>query len=101
MATQFKFTGGAGSYLGISIATFFITIFTLGLGVPWAVVMRMRWEVEHTVVDGKLLRFTGSGADLFGRYILWWVLCVITFGIYSFWVPVKIIQWKIEHTEIS
>ncbi|OAH63627.1 hypothetical protein AYJ66_11115 [Dietzia cinnamea] len=78
-----------------------LTVFTLGLGYPWAAAMRYRWETEHTIVNGQRLKFTGSGSSLFGHYIKWWFLMVITLGIYSFWVIPRMTQWKIEHQEFG
>jgi uncharacterized membrane protein YjgN (DUF898 family) len=47
-STTFRFDGGAGSYLGVGILALLLTLFTLGLGAPWAVV---KWVVENTDFD--------------------------------------------------
>ena len=68
-ARPFAFDGGAGSYLLVGIGAALLTICTLGVGMPWALSMRYRWQCEHTMIYGHRLRFTGSGADLFGNYV--------------------------------
>ena len=39
---NFVFDGGAGSYVGTSILAFLITIFTLGICYPYALVLLQR-----------------------------------------------------------
>ncbi len=95
---QSYFDGGLGSYIGLQITNVLIVIFTVGLGTPWVIVRSYRWEIEHSVIEGKRLMFNGSAGSLFTHWILWWFLTVITLGIYSFWVHIKVIEWKTEHT---
>jgi uncharacterized membrane protein YjgN (DUF898 family) len=97
----FKFDGGAGSFLLIGIGSTLLFIFTLGLGLPWAVAMYYRWQTNHTIINGRRLRFTGSGGSLFGHYIVWWVLTIITFGIYGFWVWPQMTRWVVEHQDFA
>src|SRR4051812_20933029 len=70
----FTFDGGAGSYFVMSLLAFLVIVFTLGIALPWAVVMKYRWRCEHTYIDGQQLRFTGSGSRLFGQWIKWLLL---------------------------
>ena len=93
-----KFTGGILGVIGIGICTFFLILFTLGIGTPWAVCMSERWTAKHTIIDGKQLVFDGSGGQLFGKYIIWMLLCVITLGIYSFWLNIAMKKWIVSHT---
>ena len=44
----FRFDGGAGTYLGTGILALLIIVFTLGIGTPFAVVLRQRWRAKHT-----------------------------------------------------
>lgn len=97
----FAFDGGAGSYFGISLGAFLLTLITLGFATPWAICMRYRWRTNHTYVQGHRLRFTGTGGGLFGNWIKWWLLCVITLGIYSFWVVPRLTKWIVEHQEFD
>lgn len=92
------FDGSLITYIAWIIFGAFITFFSLGLAYPWAVTNIYRWEINHTVVDGRRLYFTGSGLGLFGQWIKWWFLIIITFGIYGFWIHIKLLQWKTKHT---
>ena len=100
-STSFRFDGGAGSYLGVGILAFLLTLFTLGIGVPWATVMFHSWRTRHTYINGKRLVFLGSGASLFGNYIKWWFFTIITLGIYSFWLVPRMTKWVVENTDFE
>lgn len=50
---QFGFTGGAAGWLGVGIGGFLITLITLGICYPWAVVMTYRWKTKHTWLNGQ------------------------------------------------
>jgi uncharacterized membrane protein YjgN (DUF898 family) len=96
-ARPFTFDGGAGSYVGVGILSLLLTVVTFGLATPWAAVMRLRWQTEHTLLGGRRLRFTGSGGGLFGQWIKWFFLTLVTLGIYSFWVTPRFVKWTVEH----
>jgi uncharacterized membrane protein YjgN (DUF898 family) len=95
---QFAFDGGAATYFGTSLLALLITVVTLGICYPFALVLRERWTAKHSFIDGNRLRFTGSAWGLFGNWIKWFALCIITVGIYSFWVGPRIARWKWENT---
>jgi len=97
--TRFSFDGGAGTYLGTAILGAFITLITLGICYPFALVLNERWRAKHTFIDGKQLVFTGSATGLFGLWIKWILLFLITFGIYGFWIAPRIQRWKTVHTD--
>ena len=96
---RFTFDGGAGTYLGTAILGVLITVFTLGICYPFAVVLRQRWRAKHSYIDGRQLIFTGSAMGLFGNWIKWFLLIIITVGIYSFWVGPRIQKWVWENTD--
>jgi uncharacterized membrane protein YjgN (DUF898 family) len=98
---RFRFDGGAGTYVGTAILAFLITVFTLGICYPFALVLRERWRAKHSLIDGQRLVFTGSAWGLFGNWLKWFLLMVVTLGIYSFWVGPRIAQWKWEHTDFA
>jgi uncharacterized membrane protein YjgN (DUF898 family) len=98
---QFKFDGGAASFLGTLIISTIITILSLGLLFPFAYCMRQRWIAHHTMINGRRLKFNGSGFGLIGNWIVWLLLCIITIGIYSFWVIPKFIKWQVENTSFE
>ncbi|MFT2816792.1 DUF898 family protein [Leifsonia sp. A12D58] len=99
--SRFTFDGGAGTYLGTAILGALITMVTLGICYPFALVLTERWRAKHTFIDGQQLVFTGSATGLFGHWIKWFLLSVITIGIYLFWVGPKLQQWKTVNTEFA
>ena len=101
LVRRFQFDGGAGSFLLVGILSFLLTVFTLGLATPWAVVMRYRWRTGHTIIDGRRLRFTGTGIGLFGNWIKWWLLCIVTIGIYLFWLVPRLTKWVTENQDFA
>jgi uncharacterized membrane protein YjgN (DUF898 family) len=98
---KFTFDGGAATYLGTAILGIIITVFSLGICYPFALVLRQRWRAKHSYIDGKQLIFTGSAIGLFGNWIKWFVLIVITLGIYLFWVGPRIQKWIWENTDFA
>ena len=100
-ARSFSFDGGAATYIGTALLALLITVVTVGLAFPFALVLRQRWQAKHTFVEGRQLQFTGTGIGLFGNWIKWLLLTIITLGIYSFWVVPRIIKWTVEHQEFS
>ncbi len=88
-------------YLCLSLGAFIITLFTLGIALPWAICIKQGWVVSNTIVDGRRLKFDGTGLGLFGNWIKWWFFSLITLGIYSLWLPIKLEQWKVEHTHFA
>ena len=97
----FGFDGGALTWLGVGIGGFLITVVTLGICYPWAVVMTYRWKAKHTYINGQRLRFTGSAWGLFGQWIKWLLLLIIPIGIYSFWLYPHLTKWIVEHQELD
>ena len=92
------FDGGLLDYVGYRLLGIIVTVFTLGICLPWAFTMLYRWETKHTVINGRRLEFDGTAPQLFGNWIKWWILTIITFGIYGFWVFIKLKQWRTKHT---
>jgi hypothetical protein len=101
LVLSWDFDGGAATWFVVQLAGLAVTMFTLGICYPWAVVMVYRWKAKHTTINGQRLRFTGSAPGLLGKWIVWLLLCLITFGIYSFWVYPRMTQWIVEHQEVD
>ncbi len=97
----FHFDGGAGTYLGTGILAFLVTVCSLGLALPFELVLRQRWRAKHTYINGHRLMFTGTGIGLFGNWVKWMLLTIITLGIYSFWVGPRIQKWLVENTDFD
>lgn len=98
---QSEFTGGLLDLIIRQIIGAIITVCTLGIMLPWSVVLIKRWEINNTYIDGRRLRFDGTATQLFGNYIKWWILTVITFGIYGLWVRIKMMKWVTKHTHFD
>jgi uncharacterized membrane protein YjgN (DUF898 family) len=96
---SFQFDGGAADYLGTGLLALLITIVTLGIALPYAIVLKQRWRAKHTTVEGRRLVFIGTGVSLFLNWLKWLVLIIITLGIYSFWVAPRIHKWIVENTD--
>ena len=92
-----EFNGGLLGLIGISILQVLLIVFTLTLGLAWAVCMKIRWYAKHTRVNGRQVEFDGKGIQLFGNCIKWFFLTIITLGIYSFWLGIKMEKWKMKH----
>ncbi|MFC4760827.1 hypothetical protein [Fructobacillus durionis] len=95
------FDGGLASYIGWRILGFIITICTLGILYPLALVWIYGWKINHTVVEGRRLRFHGTASGLFGNWIKWLFFMIITIGIYGFWVTIKLEDWKVKNTTFA
>lgn len=93
------FDGGLLQLIGWSLLGMIITSLTLGICYPWALCMVYKWQINHTVIEGKRLEFTGSAWSLFGQWIKWLLLTIITFGIYGFWLGIALEKWKVENTK--
>lgn len=98
---RFRFHGGAATFIGTALLGALITICTLGICYPFALVLRERWRAKHSTIDGYPLVFTGSATALFGNWLKWLALSIITLGIYLLWVGPRITEWKWEHTDFD
>jgi uncharacterized membrane protein YjgN (DUF898 family) len=96
-----EFTGGLFGLIGINILATVLTVFTLGIALPFAVCLKQRWVADHTILDGHRLMFDGNGFQLFGQYIKWFLLTIITLGIYVFWLGIKMKKWVVSHTHVA
>lgn len=92
------FDGSLLTYIGWAILGAIVTVLTLGIAYPWALVKMYKWKIDHTVIEGRRLVFNGSAISLFAHWLKWLFLIIITFGIYSFWVHIKLEQWKVSNT---
>ena len=92
------FDGITWEYIGISLLSGFINLFTLGLLRPFCDNLMYSWRINHTTYDTIDMEFDGKGFQLLGNYIKWTFFTIITLGIYGLWVPIKKIQWEVKHT---
>jgi uncharacterized membrane protein YjgN (DUF898 family) len=96
-----RFDGSGGAYLRVSILALLITVLSLGLLFPSAYVVRLRWRIGHTLIEGRRMRFTGTGFGLFKTWLRCWALIVITLGVYGFWARPRLERWACDHTELA
>lgn len=92
------FDGGLLEMIVVRLGMLVLSLFTLGLGTPWAIALYFRYQVNHTVIEGRRLYFIGTGGRLFLQWLKWWFFTLLTLGIYGFWLPIKLEQWKTENT---
>lgn len=95
------FEGNLLGLIGVNLFTFFITVISLGLLLPFAVCYKERWIAKNTVINRKRLLFDGNGLSLIGNYLLWYLLSIITLGIYGIWLPMKVYGWEVKNTHIK
>lgn len=98
---SFTFDGGMLTHVGTALLGALITIGTLGICYPFAVVLRLRWRNKHTYINGRRLIFLGSAWGLFGNWLKWWFFTVITLGIYGLWVIPRMTKWIVENTDFE
>ena len=92
------FDGGLLQLVGWRLLGILVTVITLGICYPWSYTMIYRWEISHTVINGRRLNFDGTAVQLFGMWIRWLILIIITLGIYTFWVGISLKKWRVKHT---
>lgn len=78
-----------------------VTLFTLGICLPWSIVIMERYKAKHTVINGRRLTFDGTAVGLFGQWIKWFLLTIITLGIYGLWVKIAMKKWVVKHTHFE
>ena len=71
------FTGSVLGYFGIRILSYLITVVSFGILQPVAYVIKLKWELEHTIINNKVVVFRGSALSYFGKRILWTLLSAI------------------------
>lgn len=93
-----KFTGSVLGLIGVSIAAMLMTVFTLGIGLPWAICYVERWNIEHSKIDGRQIIFCGKGSALLCKCLVWAGLIIVTLGIYLFVLPISYRKWIVSNT---
>ena len=84
----------------LKLACLVLKILTLFIIKPVADMWIYKWEVRHTVYDGRRLYFDGNVIQLFGKYMLWWLLSMVTLGVYSFFAANRLLKWRVKHTHL-
>lgn len=98
---QSYFDGRFWGLLGKTIVYYFLIIVSFGVMYPISLHKMRKWEIEHTVINGRRLVYKGILGELYGKWMLWWFLSIITFGIYAWFVPVRFEKYIVSHTDIE
>lgn len=96
--SHFEFDASTAACVRTTAAAALVTVASLGLAFPFALVFHRRWRADHSIINGRRLEFTGSARELFA---VWWpayILIVLTLGLYGFVVYPRILRWTWEHT---
>lgn len=97
-----RFTGGHLSYFLRRLALLVLTILSLSLAYPALKCWYMRWEVRHTVIQGRNMYFDGRARQLYGKYLLWLLWSVLTLSVYYFVkMKINLIKWQTKHTHVE
>jgi len=100
MRGNLEFRGNWTTLFGAILLATLLTIFTLGIGTPWAYAYLRRTVLSNTYYQGRALQFDGTGGQVLGQYLIIFLLTLITLGFYAFlgFASVRILRWDAEHT---
>jgi uncharacterized membrane protein YjgN (DUF898 family) len=96
---RFGFDGDVTGYLGTRLLALLIVVFTLGFGVPYALVLLKRWDARHLVLGGGTVVFTGRAGTLMREWIVWWPCVLLSLGFYAFAVLPRVKRWAWDNTD--
>ncbi len=66
----FVFTGKGGEYFLICLVNFLLTIITLGIYGPWALIKCRRYIYQHVTLKGQPFSYKGTGGAIFVSMLL-------------------------------
>lgn len=67
---SFVFTGKGGEYFLICLVNFLLTIITLGIYGPWALIKCRRYIYQHVTLKGQPFSYKGTGGAIFVSMLL-------------------------------
>lgn len=74
---RFVFHGNGGRFFIICLLNFLLSIITLGIYLPWALVNSRRYIYEHTELNGARFGYHASGSVFFVSWLLTGLLFII------------------------
>lgn len=95
------FDGSTLGYIGNSILSELIIMFTIGIGAAFSVVLMQKWDTKHQVISQGRLYFDGTALGIFVECLIILLLSVITCGIYSPWAVTRLNRYIISHTHFE
>jgi hypothetical protein len=94
--------GQEGTEMGImQFAMIAVGAVLVMVGLAWAEIRFMKWDMKHTIISGNSIKFNGNALQLLGNCCKWTFLSIITVGIYALWLPIKVRKWKVKHMELQ
>lgn len=79
----FVFTGKGGEYFLICLVNFLLTIITLGIYGPWALVKCRRYIYQHVTLKGQPFSYKGTGGGIFVSMFLILVVYLLSISCFS------------------
>lgn len=79
----FVFTGKGGEYFLICLVNFLLTIITLGIYGPWALVKCRRYIYQHVTLNGQPFSYKGTGGAIFVSMFLIIVIYLLSISCFS------------------
>ncbi|MCC4039082.1 DUF898 family protein [Escherichia coli] len=80
---SFVFTGKGGEYFLICLVNFLLTIITLGIYGPWALVKCRRYIYQHVTLNGQPFSYKGTGGAIFVSMFLIMVVYLLSISCFS------------------
>lgn len=71
-----QYSGSYKGLLGRVVLLILISVASLGIAVPWAIMLVYRWVASKVKLNDKQVVFSGVGKQLFPAWILAWVIGV-------------------------
>ena len=97
-----QFEGNGGQYFSVVIFHLgLLSMVTLGLYLPWALVRLFKLKASHATIQGERTTFSGTGGQFFVRLLLNGLLTLVTLGFYGPWAFCHIFKWKADHTLVD
>ncbi|WP_001000745.1 YjgN family protein [Escherichia albertii] len=80
---SFVFTGKGGEYFLICLVNFLLTIITLGIYGPWALVKCRRYIYQHVTLKGQSFSYKGTGGTIFISFLFLMVVYFLSVFCFS------------------
>lgn len=77
---------------------YFLNVMSLFLLLPYTYVLKKKYVLNNTYIDGKFLDFKGKISTAYKKFSLYFLLCIITLGIFYFFLKGKLMKWEVENT---
>jgi uncharacterized membrane protein YjgN (DUF898 family) len=102
---RFRFQGTGGALFGRLFLGGLLTVLTLGIYLPWALVSLANWALEGTegTLNGRTFkaRLDATGGEALPLVLKGVLLSVVTLGIYAPWFACGLCRWAATRTRIQ